>query len=1059
MYSFDGKIRFSQNSQQALENKFSYTNYDRSGRLIEAGVYTMSGSGPYVFENHYDAGTAAKSVHDIVNNYGGAGALDAARCSEVSRISYDLPDPACPEPQHFLYGNVSYSGNENVTTWYSYDYQGRLEWMIQDITGLGIKKIAYIYDFMGNVLQVAYQPGQAEAFYHHYEYDADQRVTHVYTSKDGVNKTLQAHYEYYLHGPVKRVEVGGNLQGTDYLYTLQGGLKSINHGDISKDPGADGVTATENENFLPDAFGMNLLYHDQDYTAAGYDFGNYSVSGSVDSYSGNIKAISWHNANNSNEQVMYDYRYDEKYQLTNANFGKVNQSGNNYSFQQQVDRYAVGVTYQDSHGNIGTLNRKDEDGTAIGNYNYSYKTNSNQLEDVKHDGASFMDYQYNAIGQMTSQTEAGIGEMHLVYDAYGMVKEIYADAAKTLPLVKFAYDDRGNRLLKKSYDESGNSILDTWYVRDAAGTVVSIYTQDYLSGTPLHQSEIPVYGASRLGMYSPAEDGYYYEINDHLGNVRAVVASQVVTLPFPATMEPAQSAYEEAEFVNIANTRHQDLLNSKTGSHSAHLNHSMGKINGPGIGLKINPGDKVDITAYAKYESGLENFNNNFDELILAFASSFGYNGGSETAKIFDMFDQLPAGAIPGNGFDVPKAYIIGLFFDNYYNYVDANLYSRITEEADGHWQELTGTRTFDQPGYLYIITATENKDNVDIFFDDVHIDLHQTHIVAGNDYYPFGIPITERSYEKQDYRYDYQGQYAEKDDETGFNAFQLRQYDARIGRWIRPDPYKQFASAYVGMGNNPVSGVDPDGGWSWTTAAIGAGVGGVAGYIASDGDWRYALGGAVAGGALGGVMFNEPPNFAISEGYMHYTSGRKIILNEFGNKFLRTSLDLATAGLRYYALNNDSDKKIYFSYSSMTNDYKKFNKKKYYSHLRNRLNQGGFDPEVKFKSYSLWDNIKSWWNDETYAVVKFRIPHNLKETRQGGHATPYSNKATILFHKSLSNLDYANITAHELGHAIFGFAHIENTANIMYPDVQLNANQSFSKAQIEIIKNSKWGK
>jgi len=57
-------------------------------------------------------------------------------------------------------------------------------------------------------------------------------------------------------------------------------------------------------------------------------------------------------------------------------------------------------------------------------------------------------------------------------------------------------------------------------------------------------------------------------------------------------------------------------------------------------------------------------------------------------------------------------------------------------------------------------------------------------------------------------------GQFAEKDDETGFNAFQLRMYDARIGRWIRPDPYKQFASAYVGMGNNPISAIDVDGGY-----------------------------------------------------------------------------------------------------------------------------------------------------------------------------------------------------------------------------------------------------
>ena len=63
------------------------------------------------------------------------------------------------------------------------------------------------------------------------------------------------------------------------------------------------------------------------------------------------------------------------------------------------------------------------------------------------------------------------------------------------------------------------------------------------------------------------------------------------------------------------------------------------------------------------------------------------------------------------------------------------------------------------------------------------------------------------------DYRYGYQGEYAEKDEETGLNAFQLRMYDSRIGRWISPDPYGEFHSPYLAMGNNPVSVTDPDGG------------------------------------------------------------------------------------------------------------------------------------------------------------------------------------------------------------------------------------------------------
>ncbi|GAB4519437.1 MAG: hypothetical protein Tsb004_30500 [Allomuricauda sp.] len=79
-------------------------------------------------------------------------------------------------------------------------------------------------------------------------------------------------------------------------------------------------------------------------------------------------------------------------------------------------------------------------------------------------------------------------------------------------------------------------------------------------------------------------------------------------------------------------------------------------------------------------------------------------------------------------------------------------------------------------------------------------------------DYYPFGMPMPNRTLlGPEGYRYAFQGQ--EKDPETGKEAFQLRLWDGRIGRWLSPDPYGQFNSPYLGMGNNPISGIDYDGG------------------------------------------------------------------------------------------------------------------------------------------------------------------------------------------------------------------------------------------------------
>ena len=78
-------------------------------------------------------------------------------------------------------------------------------------------------------------------------------------------------------------------------------------------------------------------------------------------------------------------------------------------------------------------------------------------------------------------------------------------------------------------------------------------------------------------------------------------------------------------------------------------------------------------------------------------------------------------------------------------------------------------------------------------------------------DYFSGGMAMPNRNVEGE-YRYGYQGEFAEKDDETGLNAFELRMYDSRINRWISPDPAGQYHSPYMSMGNNWISLVDPDG-------------------------------------------------------------------------------------------------------------------------------------------------------------------------------------------------------------------------------------------------------
>jgi RHS repeat-associated protein len=159
------------------------------------------------------------------------------------------------------------------------------------------------------------------------------------------------------------------------------------------------------------------------------------------------------------------------------------------------------------------------------------------------------------------------------------------------------------------------------------------------------------------------------------------------------------------------------------------------------------------------------------------------------------------------------------LLFDKNYNLLDAT-WDQVS--GDGampptgpatSYAHVSASYKVKQQGYAYLFISNEHPVNAEAYFDDVTVTHTESPIVAGSDYYPFGLPLDGTEITDEPYRYGYQGQYSEKDSLTGWNQFELRMYDARFGRWISPDPYGQFASPYVGMGNNPVSGTDPDGG------------------------------------------------------------------------------------------------------------------------------------------------------------------------------------------------------------------------------------------------------
>ncbi|RZK30800.1 MAG: hypothetical protein EOO63_05790, partial [Hymenobacter sp.] len=365
VYAKDGRIRFSQSALQRPSGRYSYSNYDEVGRVVESGEYTPGSYATHVFENHLTTTPASNSVLQpgILESRMRTGGLFPDWCKQRNQVWYDLPwdgtsssqgndSQLSGRKQEFVLGAVTKTKNDNVTTWYSYDELGRVTWVVQDIVGVGVKTLDYQYDFSGNVLTVAYQRDEADSFYHVYDYDAAQRLTSVSTSPDDADYTLQAEYSYYLHGPLKRVQMAGNLQGVDYTYTLQGALKAINHVNPTLEPGHD---APNRNGVQKDLFALTLDYFSGDYQSSALP-GAPPVTGGAGvptRYDGTIQGAAWRTAVTSDIHRVA-YTYDEKSQLQNSQYGQWQRQGGNGNYLLNSASTSAlregGLTY-DANGN------------------------------------------------------------------------------------------------------------------------------------------------------------------------------------------------------------------------------------------------------------------------------------------------------------------------------------------------------------------------------------------------------------------------------------------------------------------------------------------------------------------------------------------------------------------------------------------------------------------------------------------------------------------------------------------------------------------------------------
>jgi RHS repeat-associated protein len=90
---------------------------------------------------------------------------------------------------------------------------------------------------------------------------------------------------------------------------------------------------------------------------------------------------------------------------------------------------------------------------------------------------------------------------------------------------------------------------------------------------------------------------------------------------------------------------------------------------------------------------------------------------------------------------------------------------------------------------------------------------VYDNKLISAQDYDAWGYILEGRTYESEEGKFKFTGK--ERDEESFYDYFGARYYDARVGRWGGIDPNEQqriWLSPYNFVQNNPLNSIDPNG-------------------------------------------------------------------------------------------------------------------------------------------------------------------------------------------------------------------------------------------------------
>lgn len=574
-YDRIARLVLTRNAKQIAQSssgayKYTYSLFDSQSRTTETGEMTHSTQatramlyGPtgtvYMVPVNYTTEDVVQTVYDNNPTPPGGFVQEHLR----SRVAYVRRKPK---------GETAFV----FASYFNYDFHGAVKNLLQENqkapVGLTFNQVDYGYDIIsGNVLKVTYNPDKPDQNIHRYEYDDQNRLTNVYTSRDGVRYEMDARYFYFRHGNLARAELGQNkVQGQDYRYTIRGWQKGMNSDGLQTghDPSQDGYNNPGNPNryFARDAYGFSLNYHNTDYVPIGSSTAVPSpalpvgyITGEL--WNGNIAAM-----NNTLKKpgdytilpLLQRFRHDQLNRIVSGEaLNDLNLVYNLWNLTPTPLREYRSTYAYDQAGNLDHIDRNGNkiDSLDMDSLDYEYYPKTNRLrrvidyvdasrytEDID-DQSMFTDnYAYDEIGNMVKDQAEEIDRIE--WDVYGKIHKIIRTSVSQKPDLEFRYDPSGQRVLKTRIPKDGSATVSDYYVYDATGHVLAIYTYSQSGGNETYRvDEQPLYGRSRLGgrkpelellSYIPAMPVIHqvrrgekrYELVNHLGNIHSVVSDR-----------------------------------------------------------------------------------------------------------------------------------------------------------------------------------------------------------------------------------------------------------------------------------------------------------------------------------------------------------------------------------------------------------------------------------------------------------------------------------------------------------------------------------------------------